>query len=70
MSESTLLITASASMLGLSLLVAGGLLWLDAGHALVITGGTIAGIAAYVAINFIGGKYVQKEVLTEDEQNA
>jgi hypothetical protein len=33
-------------------------------------GGTIAGIAVYVGFLVIGRKYVRKDVLTEDEQNA
>jgi hypothetical protein len=70
MSESTLLIAASISMLVLSLLVAAGLHWLDVGPGAVLIGGTLAGIAVYVAFCVVGGRHVKEENFIEEEQNA
>jgi len=70
MSQTTMLITASISMLTLSLLVAGALFLLNHGPLLVIVGGTLAGIAVYVAVCEFGSKFVEQELHMEEEQNA
>jgi hypothetical protein len=69
MSESTLLIAASASMLAVSFLVAGLFWWLNAPPVWVITAGTMAGIIVYASFWLVGGRLVRNELVVEEEEN-
>lgn len=64
MSETKMLLSASVSMFAVSLLSALVLYVLNAGPVWVLTGGTLAGIAVYVAMCMMAAKHTKKESVT------
>jgi hypothetical protein len=69
MSESKLLITAGMSMIAISLLVSGILIWANVEPVWVMASGTAAGIAVYAGFLLIGCRYVRDEFIAEEGEN-
>jgi hypothetical protein len=69
MTETKILGIAATLMLGVSLLFAGLLFWLNAGPLVVVFGGTLAGIGAYITLFLLSKSYIT-EVSTEEEDYA
>lgn len=68
MTESALLITASITMVLVSLAAAGLLVLAVADPLWVIAGGTMAGLATYLAFCTIGEKFVHPVVAEQDQR--
>lgn len=72
MSESKMLAIAFCSTMAISLITAGAFYFMGSGPLFVVFGGTLAGIATYVAICMLSAPYVLQpveEVFVEDECN-
>jgi hypothetical protein len=70
MSESKLLIIAGFSMIAMSLLVSGILIWANVEPLWVMASGTTVGIGVYAGFWLIRDRYIRDDFVAEEGENA